>query len=74
MSNWVSDFWDAFEHGQTAFDRAMVKAKALAARRLAGRTEAGAIRNRLPTLGRNTACPCGSGKKFKACCKLNAQA
>lgn len=26
------------------------------------------IRNRGPAVGRNDACPCGSGKKFKRCC------
>jgi hypothetical protein len=26
------------------------------------------IRNKLPPVGRNDACPCGSGKKFKKCC------
>jgi hypothetical protein len=25
-----------------------------------------------PDVGRNTACPCGSGRKFKACCRLDA--
>ncbi|HZE02946.1 MAG TPA: SEC-C metal-binding domain-containing protein [Pseudonocardiaceae bacterium] len=25
-----------------------------------------------PDVGRNTACPCGSGRKYKACCRLDA--
>jgi preprotein translocase subunit SecA len=25
-------------------------------------------RRELPKVGRNDACPCGSGKKFKSCC------
>jgi SEC-C motif len=25
-----------------------------------------------PDVGRNTACPCGSGRKYKACCRLEA--
>jgi len=28
------------------------------------------IRNPGPRIGRNTPCPCGSGKKFKNCCML----
>lgn len=27
---------------------------------------------RPPKVGRNEPCPCGSGKKFKKCCYLNA--
>ena len=30
------------------------------------------IRNRSPKVGRNDICPCGSGKKFKKCCGMNA--
>ncbi len=34
--------------------------------RIAGRTET--VRHRADKVGRNDACPCGSGKKFKQCC------
>jgi len=27
------------------------------------------IRNQVARIGRNQACPCGSGRKFKRCCK-----
>jgi preprotein translocase subunit SecA len=27
------------------------------------------IRNRAPRVGNNDPCPCGSGKKYKHCCK-----
>ena len=30
------------------------------------------IHNRLPKVGRNDPCPCGSGKKYKKCCGANA--
>ena len=29
------------------------------------------VRNDIPRVGRNAACPCGSGKKFKKCCGRN---
>jgi len=29
------------------------------------------IHNRLPKIGRNDPCPCGSGKKYKKCCGSN---
>ncbi len=29
------------------------------------------IRNRVPKVGRNDPCPCGSGKKYKKCCGAN---
>jgi preprotein translocase subunit SecA len=29
------------------------------------------IHNRLPKVGRNDPCPCGSGKKYKKCCGTN---
>lgn len=28
----------------------------------------GTVKNSAPTVGRNSACPCGSGKKYKNCC------
>ena len=31
------------------------------------------IRNKGPRVGRNDPCPCGSGKKYKACCYLRMQ-
>jgi preprotein translocase subunit SecA len=33
-----------------------------------GRPKVETIRNRGEKIGRNEPCPCGSGKKFKACC------
>ncbi|MFM7182603.1 MAG: preprotein translocase subunit SecA [Verrucomicrobiales bacterium] len=30
------------------------------------------LKRNLPTVGRNDACPCGSGKKFKSCCGRSA--
>jgi preprotein translocase subunit SecA len=30
------------------------------------------IRRSLPKVGRNEACPCGSGKKYKNCCGRTA--
>jgi preprotein translocase subunit SecA len=30
------------------------------------------VRREIPKVGRNEPCPCGSGKKFKACCGKNA--
>lgn len=30
----------------------------------------GTVRNELPKVGPNEPCPCGSGKKFKKCCRL----
>jgi preprotein translocase subunit SecA len=30
------------------------------------------VRREAPKVGRNEPCPCGSGKKFKACCGRNA--
>ena len=29
------------------------------------------IHNRVPKVGRNDPCPCGSGKKYKKCCGAN---
>ena len=29
------------------------------------------IQRETPKVGRNTPCPCGSGKKYKKCCMLN---
>ena len=29
------------------------------------------VRHKLPAVGRNDACPCGSGRKFKSCCGKN---
>ncbi len=34
----------------------------------AGGIKAGPPRKIIPTPGRNTSCPCGSGKKYKKCC------
>ncbi|MDA7951476.1 MAG: SEC-C domain-containing protein [Pirellulaceae bacterium] len=30
------------------------------------------IRNKEERVGRNDPCPCGSGKKYKVCCRKNA--
>ena len=30
------------------------------------------IKNLMPRIGRNDPCPCGSGKKYKKCCGVNA--
>ncbi|MBI4389239.1 MAG: SEC-C domain-containing protein, partial [Nitrospinae bacterium] len=30
--------------------------------------ESKTVRRNAPKVGRNDPCPCGSGKKFKACC------
>ena len=30
------------------------------------------VRREVPKVGRNEACPCGSGKKYKKCCGANA--
>jgi uncharacterized protein YecA (UPF0149 family) len=32
------------------------------------------VRRTAPKVGRNDPCPCGSGKKFKKCCGLTADA
>lgn len=33
------------------------------------RIRAEAVKNRPPKIGVNEACPCGSGKKYKKCCR-----
>ena len=30
------------------------------------------LKREIPKVGRNDPCPCGSGKKYKACCGRNA--
>lgn len=34
-----------------------------------GRLRAEAVKNRPPKIGANETCPCGSGKKYKKCCR-----
>ena len=35
-------------------------------------TKQGTVKREAPKVGRNDACPCGSGKKYKKCCGKNA--
>lgn len=40
-----------------------------AMQRKMGRIRAEAVKNRPPKIGVNEQCPCGSGKKYKKCCR-----
>jgi len=42
--------------------------QAIAASQQAADAKVEPIRNRIPKVGRNDPCPCGSGKKYKQCC------
>ncbi len=53
-----------YEH--TDFDEAQ-QAEAIAQPALAESEAQNPVRNAMPKVGRNEACPCGSGKKYKAC-------
>ena len=59
---------DAASAGHASVDSDTAAQQAAQASNQTEQAKAEPIRNKGPRVGRNDPCPCGSGKKYKACC------